>query len=52
MIHDNQAIDGKGLSLVTGPGAQGHLTAAAAMYREMDIRFRLDQAEAIMGVLP
>jgi tetratricopeptide (TPR) repeat protein len=29
-----------------------HLTTAATMYREMDMRFWLEQAEAIMGALP
>ena len=29
-----------------------HLTAAATLYREMDMRFWLEQAEAIMGALP
>ena len=52
MIHGNQAIDGKGLSLITGPGAQEHLTTATAMYREMDMWFWLEQAEGIMGALP
>jgi class 3 adenylate cyclase/tetratricopeptide (TPR) repeat protein len=32
--------------------AQEHLTIATTMYREMDMRFWLDQAEAIMGALP
>jgi len=32
--------------------AQEHLTTAAAMYREMDMGFWLEQAEAIMGALP
>ena len=32
--------------------AQEHLTAATTMYREMDMRFWLAQAEAIMGALP
>ena len=32
--------------------AQEHLTSATTMYREMDMRFWLEQAEAIMGALP
>jgi len=32
--------------------AQAHLTSATTMYREMDMRFWLEQAEAIMGALP
>jgi hypothetical protein len=32
--------------------AREHLTAATTMYREMDMRFWLEQAEAIMGALP
>jgi class 3 adenylate cyclase/tetratricopeptide (TPR) repeat protein len=32
--------------------AQEHLTTATTMYREMDMRFWLEQAEAIMGALP
>ena len=32
--------------------AQEHLNTATAMYREMDMRFWLEQAEAIMGALP
>jgi tetratricopeptide (TPR) repeat protein len=32
--------------------AQEHLTTATAMYREMDMRFWLEQAETIMGALP
>jgi len=31
---------------------QEHLTTALTMYRTMDMRFWLDQAEAIMGALP
>jgi hypothetical protein len=31
--------------------AQGHLRMAATMYREMDMRFWLDQTEAEMGGL-
>ncbi|HEV2057421.1 MAG TPA: tetratricopeptide repeat protein, partial [Methylomirabilota bacterium] len=32
--------------------AQEHLTTATTMYRDMDMRFWLEQAEAIMGALP
>ena len=32
-------------------GAHGHLTTATTMYREMDMRFWLEQAEAEMGAL-
>ena len=32
--------------------AQEHLTTATTMYREMDMRFYLEQAEAIMGAHP
>ena len=32
--------------------AQENLTTATTMYREMDMRFWLEQAEAIMGALP
>jgi len=32
--------------------ARAHLTTATPMYREMDMRFWLEQAEAIMGALP
>ncbi|HEV8617526.1 MAG TPA: adenylate/guanylate cyclase domain-containing protein [Methylomirabilota bacterium] len=32
--------------------ARGHLTTATTMYREMDMRFWLEQAETIMGALP
>jgi hypothetical protein len=32
--------------------AQEHLITATTMYREMDMRFWLEQAEAIMGALP
>ena len=35
-----------------GQQAQEHLTAATTMYREMDMRFWLEQAEAIMGAVP
>ena len=31
---------------------QEHLVTATAMYREMDMRFWLEQAEAVMGALP
>jgi hypothetical protein len=38
----------------TGDGAkaQQHLTTAATMYREMDMRFWLEKPAAIMGALP
>ena len=32
--------------------AQEHLTTATTMYREMDMGFWLEQAEAVMGALP
>jgi tetratricopeptide (TPR) repeat protein len=32
--------------------AREHLTTATTMYREMDMRFWLEQAEAVMGALP
>jgi hypothetical protein len=32
--------------------AREHLTSATTMCREMDMRFWLEQAEAIMGALP
>ena len=33
------------------PEAQEHLTTATAMYREMDMRFYLEQAEAVLREL-
>jgi hypothetical protein len=33
-------------------GAQEHLTTATTMYRDMEMRFWVEQAEAIMGALP
>jgi len=32
--------------------AREHLTVAVTMYREMDMRFYLEQAEAFTGALP
>jgi hypothetical protein len=34
-----------------GVGAQEHLTTAATMYREMDMGFWLEKAEALLGPL-